>query len=142
MTERRSPGTSTPPDDPAVAEVRRFHGALALWLAAGEADAFAAIEGAIHESLTLIDQDGDQVSGAELLTALGRAGGSRPGLAIDVSEIEVILRVEGGTVVTFCERHSTDGERARRRTTGLLLADPDRPGVLLWRHVHETAVSS
>lgn len=125
-----------------VAETHRFHDALAAWLADGDRAAFETIERAMHADLTLFDQTGAIVGRAELLDGLARAGASRPGLRIEIDEVDVILGAGEGTVIGFRERHTRDGELTVRRTTALLVEQAARPGALLWRHVHETAVGT
>ncbi len=139
MTEPpRSPGRTG--DIDIAAEIERVHDLLATWLGSAASprvlDGFAA---AHDEDFSMITTAGTVVRKRDLLSGLHRARNSRPGLVIEISEVET-LRSEGDTaVVRFveCQRDATGSEY--RRTTAVLHVDPD--STCHWGAVQETAVA-
>ncbi|AFU04026.1 hypothetical protein [Nocardia brasiliensis] len=123
-----------------VAEVEHVHALLSAWLGT-DADQqvleqFAATQ---HDSFSMVTLDGARVSQSELLSGLRRAKNSRPGLDIEIDDVELLL-VEGSvTVVRFLERHHFDGKHTDRRSTAVLTTD-GAPPRYRWRIIQETAV--
>lgn len=129
--------------DSIVGEVRVQHEDLARWLDAPEAaDALAAFTGQLHADFSMVALDGAVVSRAPLVTGLAGAGGSAPGLTIDITDIDVLHRSADCAVVRFTEVHHRPEGPAERRTTALLVPDPQARNGLRWRTVHETTVTS
>ncbi len=107
----------------------RHHDQLTAWLRDGEAEGLDAFLGAHHESFALVTTDGAILDLETLRESLRGAGGSRPGLSI---------QVEGVTSITpdvhrFLERHIVDGSVVDVRVVTAVMED----GLLLG--VQETA---
>ncbi|MEV3961885.1 hypothetical protein AB0M34_13460 [Nocardia sp. NPDC050193] len=139
MTETSGlPDTAEPLD--VWSEVERVHSLLAAWLGTPASpqvlDAFAAAQ---DTDFSMVTVTGAIVRKTELLAGLHRARNSRPGLVVEVSDVETVYASADLTVVRFVEEHR-DGDLAEyRRTTAVLRADPDG-NRYRWRTVHETAV--
>jgi hypothetical protein len=123
------------------AEVHAFHEALAAWLALGEPSALARIERALHPDLTLIGVDGSVTRRAELLARLTPRGGARPGLTIEIDELELRAGGDGWSLVSFRERHQVGESAEDRRTSALLVSDRAPEAGPRWLHVHETTAA-
>ncbi|NKY57905.1 hypothetical protein [Nocardia flavorosea] len=140
MTESpRSPGRTGELD--IAAEIERVHDLLATWLGSAASprvlDRFAA---AHDEDFSMVTAEGTVVCKRDLLSGLHRARNSRPGLVIEVSEVET-LRSDGDTTVARfveCQRDTTGQDH--RRTTAVLRVDPDLS--YRWITVQETAVTA
>ncbi|MGW0777619.1 hypothetical protein ACWD01_29130 [Streptomyces sp. NPDC002835] len=81
------------------------HDQLAAWLRDGEAESLDAFLGAHHESFALVTTDGAILGLETLRESLRGAGGSRPGLSIEIEEVTSITP----QVHRFLERHIVDG---------------------------------
>lgn len=132
MTGRAGPAA-------ALDEVHKFHHTLAGWLAEGRPGDMHSLARALHGDLKLIDVRGQIVDRATLLAGLMRAGGSLPGLRIEITGALLLAQHERTALVTFTEKHLRESAHDARRTTALLVAAQDEAR-WLWRHVHETAV--
>ncbi len=78
-------------------------------------------------------------SGLERLFAQGH--GQRPGLAIQIGELEEICASPEGAVVRYREIQTyREGPRSERRSTAVF--ERNAQGRILWRHLHETAIAS
>lgn len=133
--------TEPPTAAAALDEIYAFHHTLADWLAEGRAADLDSLGAALHRGLSLIDVSGQTVDRAALLDGLRRAGGSRPGLRIEITDAVLLAGHERAALVTFGERHLRESACESRRTTALLVA-ADHETRWLWRHVRETAVRS
>lgn len=139
MTETSGlPGTAEPLD--ARSEVERVHSLLATWLGTTASpqvlDEFAAAQ---HDEFSMVTVAGEVVRKTELLAGLHRARTSRPGLVIEVSDVEIVCASDDLTVVRFVEEHRDGDTSEYRRTTAVLRADPDE-NRYRWLTVHETAL--
>ncbi|MGK8523303.1 DUF4440 domain-containing protein [Nocardia asteroides] len=120
--------------------VERLHADLATWLGSQAQDeVFGRFAAALHERFSMVTLGGE-VLGRDALTAgLREAGNSVPGLAIDVSGVEELLRSGDIAVVRFLETHRAAGGLTRRLVTAVLTTD-DPEGVR-WLTVHETGAA-
>lgn len=116
--------------------LHRHHDSLARWLAAGDRKYLDAFLDAHAADFTLVTVDGTTLTGAELGPALSSAGGSQPGLTIEIDEIAVIGSANDLAVVRFRETHRRGGDDATRRWTTAVLRRA-REG-WEWVTVHET----
>ncbi|WP_069167709.1 hypothetical protein [Nocardia altamirensis] len=120
------------------AEVVAVHQLLATWLGTDAKpevlERFAATQ---HDTFSMVTTAGTRMSQSELLAGLRRAGNSRPGLDIEISEVEVLLAEGQVTVVRFLERHHFDGKHSDRWTTAVMTAE-SAPPRFRWRALHET----
>jgi hypothetical protein len=125
----------------AVTEVERVHSLLATWLGTPASpqvlDGFAAAQ---HDEFSMVTVAGAVLRKAELLSGLHRARNSRPGLVIDVFDIEILCTAADTTVVRFVEQHRDGDDTEYRRTTAVLRA-VTQGNRYQWLAVHETAVT-
>ncbi|MGW1738661.1 hypothetical protein ACWCPQ_07585 [Nocardia sp. NPDC001965] len=140
MTESSGlPGDEHPID--ALPEVEQVHSLLATWLGTPASpqvlDGFAA---AHLGDFSMVTVSGAVLRRTELLAGLHRARNTRPGLRIEVSEIEILCTTVDTTVVRFVETHRDGADTDYRRTTAVLRADPEQ-NRYRWLTVHETAVT-
>ncbi|MGY5132612.1 hypothetical protein ACWGJW_09405 [Streptomyces nigrescens] len=107
----------------------RHHDQLTAWLRDGEAESLNAFLDAHHESFVLVTTDGAILDLETLGESLRSAGGSQPGLSIQVEEVTSITP----EVYRFLERHIVDGSVVGVRAVTAVMKD----GLLL--SVQETA---
>ncbi|WP_327150943.1 hypothetical protein [Nocardia sp. NBC_01329] len=133
------PGDDEPLD--ALPEVERVHSLLAAWLGTPASpqvlDAFAAAQ---HADFSMVTTAGAVLRKTELLAGLHRARNSRPGLAIEISDVEILCTTADTTVVRFVEQHHAGQGTDYRRTTAVLRTDPEQ-NRYRWLTVHETTVT-
>lgn len=120
-----------------VGVVERLHADLATWLGSqAPAEVFERFAAAQHERFSMVTTGGDVLSRSELIAVLRRAGNSVPGMTIEVSGVEELLRSESVAVVRFLETHRAPGSVTRRRVTAVLTIDD--PAEVRWLTVQET----
>ncbi|WP_067473212.1 DUF4440 domain-containing protein [Nocardia amamiensis] len=120
-----------------VGVVERLHADLATWLGSqAPVEVFERFAAAQHERFSMVTTGGDVLSRSELIAAVRRAGNSVPGMTIEVSEVEELLRSESVAVVRFQETHRAPGSVTGRRVTAVLTID--EPGGVRWLTVQET----
>ncbi|MFE7543276.1 hypothetical protein [Streptomyces platensis] len=107
----------------------RHHDQLTAWLRAGQPESLNAFLDAHHESFVLVTTDGAILDFETLRESLRSAGGSQPGLSIQVEEVTRITP----QVYRFLERHIVDGSVVGVRVVTAAMED----GLLL--SVQETA---
>ncbi|MGW6270118.1 MULTISPECIES: hypothetical protein [unclassified Streptomyces] len=107
----------------------RHHDQLTAWLRDAEAPSLDIFLRAHHESFALVTTDGAILDLGTLRESLSGAGGSRPGLSIQVEDVTTITP----EVYRFLERHLVDGAVVGVRVVTAVL----RGGLLLG--VQETA---
>ncbi|WP_280425587.1 nuclear transport factor 2 family protein [Nocardia carnea] len=139
MTESpRSPGRTG--DIDIAAEIERVHDLLAAWLGSAASprvlDAFAA---AHDEDFSMVTTAGTVIRKRELLSGLHRARNGRPGLVIEISEVETLCATGDTAVVRFVECQRGSGEPEYRRTTAALRTDSGQS--FQWLALQETAVA-
>ncbi|MBF6335883.1 DUF4440 domain-containing protein [Nocardia abscessus] len=120
-----------------VDAVERLHADLATWLGSpAQAEVFERFAAAQHERFSMVTTGGEVLGRSALITSVRGARNAVPGLSIDVSDVEELLRSGGIAVVRFLETHRAAGNVTRRRVTAVLTTD-DPEGVR-WLTVHET----
>lgn len=120
-----------------VAAVKRLHADLATWLGSqAQAEVFERFAAAQHERFSMVTTGGELLGRGALLAGLRGARNALPGLVIEVSEVEELLRSGDIAVVRFLETHRTAGSVTNRRVTAVLTTDD--PGAVRWLSVHET----
>ncbi|MFC4376809.1 hypothetical protein ACFO5K_22220 [Nocardia halotolerans] len=121
--------------------IESLHDDLATWLGSQACDAvFERFAAAQHRSFSMVTTAGETLRRDELLTGLRAARNARPGLRIDISELEELVAEPGAVVVRFLESHHHAGEVTRRRVSAVLIPTPDESG-FHWLVVHETEVA-
>jgi hypothetical protein len=66
--------------------------------------------------------------------------GAKSGLKIEVEEPVVIAESEKGAVIAYQERQQLPGQREMLRYSTVVF-EVDAEGMILWRHLHETAAA-
>ncbi|WP_330229522.1 hypothetical protein OHA40_26230 [Nocardia sp. NBC_00508] len=124
-----------------VGVVERLHADLATWLGSqAPVEVFERFAAAQHERFTMVTTGGDLLGRSELIAGLRRAGNSVPGLTIEVSDVEELLRSESAAVIRFLEAHRVAGSVTRRWVTAVLTTDD--PGGVRWLAVQETEAAA
>ncbi|WP_040780481.1 DUF4440 domain-containing protein [Nocardia pneumoniae] len=120
-----------------VGVVERLHADLATWLGSqAPVEVFERFAAAQHERFSMVTTGGEVLGRSELIAGLRAAGNGVPGLRIEVSDVEELLRSESVAVVRFLETHrAAEGVTRRWVTAVLVIDDPD--GVR-WLTVQET----
>jgi len=123
-------------------DVLSTHVLIRAWLA-GEAaapDHCAQLLARFSPDFTMVSPGGKQLDGAGLIKFFQGAGGSRPGLAMRITDLVLIQESSAGATVTYREFQSLPGgENTERLST--VVYDTTPAGTLLWRHLHETWVA-
>lgn len=105
------------------------HDHLATWLGTGDVGSLDAFLAAHHDAFSLVTTSGEILGLAPLQESLRGAGGTQPGLSIEIQEVTGIT----GETHRFTERHIVNDSVVGVRIVTAVLAD----GLLL--AVHETA---
>ena len=123
-------------------DVLSTHVLIRAWLA-GEAaapDHCAALLARFSLDFTMVAPGGMQLDHAGLTKFFQGAGGSRPGLAMRITELVLIQESAAGASVTYREFQSLPGGDSTERLSTVVY-DTTPAGTLLWRHLHETWVA-
>ncbi|HEX4248136.1 MAG TPA: hypothetical protein VH008_09725 [Pseudonocardia sp.] len=127
-------------DADVAAEVERQHRLLASWLGTvAEPGVLAEPEAAHTADFSMVTVEGHVLHRPALLDWLAAAGNSRPGLRILISDVTVVVELEGAVLAGFLETHVEHRHTSSRRVTALLRRDPT---ALRWAHVQETPLPS
>jgi len=120
-------------------DVITTHELIRTWLGAGAPDSavLAALLARFSPGYTMITPAGGKLDYASLRAFFSSAGGSRPGLQMQISELALLQDSTAGAVVAYREIQTlADGSSTARLSTVVYEKSPD--GKLLWRHLHET----
>lgn len=125
--------------NPYFDDVLTTHVLICEWLS-GEVAApqhCAALLARFSLDFTMVLPGGKRLDHAGLTALFQGAGGSRPGLAMRISDLTLIQESAAGATVSYREFQSLPGaENTERLSTVVYEKTPD--GGLLWRHLHET----
>jgi hypothetical protein len=88
---------------------------------------------------TMVSPGGKQLDAAGLTAFFQGAGGSRPGLAMRISDLVLIQESAAGATVSYREFQSLPGGDSSERLSTVVY-EKTPAGALLWRHLHETWV--
>ncbi|MGK5044569.1 DUF4440 domain-containing protein [Janthinobacterium sp. GB4P2] len=128
--------------NPYFDDVLSTHVLIRAWLA-GETtapDHCAALLARFSPDFTMVAPGGQQLDGAGLTTFFRAAGGSRPDLAMRITDLTLIQESAAGASVTYRECQSLPGGDSTERLSTVVY-DKTPAGTLLWRHLHETWVA-
>ncbi|MFI7339069.1 hypothetical protein ACIBUY_14150 [Streptomyces sp. NPDC050085] len=92
---------------------------MTAWLRDGDAECLGAFMGAHHDDFELVTTDGAILDLKTLREALRGAGGSQPGLSIEVDEVTSVTP----EVFRFVERHVVDSSVVGVRVVTAVVAD-------------------
>ncbi len=127
----------------AEAEVRARHAFFVAWFAGSAAEAdFTASARAFAPDMTMVEPDGSVADRDAVIAMLRRGRGARPGLAI-----EIVLRAArpvapDTALVVYDEHQNLNGTRTARRSSAIFSRDEAAPEGVVWRHLHETWITS
>jgi hypothetical protein len=125
--------------NPCFDDVLSTHVLIREWLS-GEVTApqhCADLLARFSPGFTMVSPGGKQLDAAGLTAFFQGAGGSRPGLAMRISDLVLIQESAAGATVSYREFQSLPGaENTERWSTVVYEKTPD--GALLWRHLQET----
>ncbi|MBB5609602.1 MULTISPECIES: DUF4440 domain-containing protein [unclassified Janthinobacterium] len=86
---------------------------------------------------SMVTSTGKQLDHASLTAFFSSAGGSRPGLAMEISELRLIQQSDAGATVSYREIQTLPGAEITERFSTVVY-EKTADGTLLWRHLHET----
>ncbi|KKO65872.1 hypothetical protein VM94_00210 [Janthinobacterium sp. KBS0711] len=124
--------------NPYFDDVLSTHVLIRAWLS-GEAAAenCAQLLARFSPDFTMVAPGGMRLDHFGLTGFFQGAGGSRPGLAMRITDLQLIQESATGATVSYREFQSLPGaENTERWSTVVYEKTPD--GALLWRHLHET----
>lgn len=124
--------------NPCFDDVLSTHVLIREWLS-GEAAAenCAQLLARFSPDFTMVAPGGMRLDHAGLTGFFQGAGGSRPGLAMRITDLQLIQESATGATVSYREFQSLPGaENTERWST--VVYEKTSDGALLWRHLHET----
>lgn len=124
--------------NPCFDDVLSTHVLIRAWLS-GEAAAgnCAQLLARFSPDFTMVTPGGMRLDHAGLTGFFQGAGGSRPGLAMRITDLQLIQESATGATVSYREFQSLPGaENTERWST--VVYEKTSDGGLLWRHLHET----
>ncbi|MCT4708439.1 MAG: DUF4440 domain-containing protein [Ewingella sp.] len=113
-------------------EVIDAHIAIENWLSAGEGDGQALVA-RFSTAFSMVTTGGAKLDFPALCAFFNGQQGAKPGLKIELEEIEIVAEWPTGAVVSYSEKQSLPGGTvSMRHSTVVLNSD------LLWLRLHET----
>ena len=103
--------------------------------------AIAALEPVFAEDFSMVSTGGQIVNRSQVFEMFGRAAGGRPGLSIELGEMQPLYSTGSHALLRYRETHHVAGaasSRSSSRYSTVLLED--RPEGVVWRSLHETAI--
>ncbi|MGK5012432.1 DUF4440 domain-containing protein [Janthinobacterium sp. MDB2-8] len=128
--------------NPYFDDVLSTHVLIRAWLSgeAAAAENCAQLLARFSPDFTMVSPGGQQLDGAGLTKFFQGAGGSRPGLAMRITDLTLIQESSVGASVTYREFQSLPGGDSTERLSTVVY-EKTPAGTLLWRHLHETWVA-
>ena len=121
----------------AAQEINDLHRVLQAWFRAeGPNDQNLVLEH-FDDSFRMIAPGGNTVPYSKFVGGLSAMRGSRPGLVMDISDVEVRFSDSAVAVISYRERQSQDGQTTDRLSTAILIRKIERK-FPQWVHLHET----
>ncbi len=127
--------------DRAADEINALHRLLQAWFRAEGPHEPDAILAHFDPAFTMITPAGRLITYGQFSAAFPTLRGTRPGLVMEISDVTVRYADDGSALVTYVERQRQDAAVTDRLSSALLL---DRAGQAtpIWRHLHETWLTS
>ena len=124
--------------NPCFDDVLSTHVLIRAWLS-GEAAAgnCAQLLARFSPDFTMVTPGGMRLDHAGLTGFFQGAGGSRPGLAMRITDLQLIQESATGATVSYREFQSLPGAENTERWSTVVYEKTSDSG-LLWRHLHET----
>lgn len=92
------------------------------------------------DSYSMVTTGGQQLDYGALAGFFAQAAGSKPGMEIRITDLELLHEREDIAIVSYKEEQVFgDGSANLRWSTAVF--DKDADGRLLWRHLHETTIA-
>ncbi|MGK5029000.1 DUF4440 domain-containing protein [Janthinobacterium sp. MDT1-19] len=125
--------------NPYFDDVLSTHVLIRDWLSgeAAAAENCAQLLARFSPDFTMVAPGGKQLDGAGLTKFFRAAGGSRPGLAMRITDLTLIQESAAGASVTYREFQSLPGGDSTERLSTVVY-EKTAAGTLHWRHLHET----
>jgi hypothetical protein len=124
--------------NPYVNEVKTAHIAIENWLGKGEGDVQALLAG-FAADFSMVTPAGGELDFATLGSFFLGQKAARPGLKIELSDIEIVAEWPAGAVVSYREKQTLPGQPSTlRHSTVVFSRQADRP---LWLRLHETTAA-
>ncbi|WP_024806188.1 hypothetical protein [Nocardia sp. BMG51109] len=118
--------------------VVELHSDLAEWLgSAAPPKVFDRFANALADDFSSVVTTGDAVDRDTLLAGLWSAGNAQPGLSIEITDVEEIVRAPRLVVARFVAENHLGDTVTRRRVTAVLRTDGQ---LYSWLSVHETPI--
>jgi len=86
---------------------------------------------------SMVTTSGKQLDQTSLTAFFSAAGGSRPGLKMEIKDLRLIQQSAAGATVSYREIQSLPGAESTERFSTVVY-EKTADGALLWRHLHET----
>lgn len=122
-------------------EVVDAHALIRRWL--GEADApdevCESLLSRFSPAYSMVTPGGLLLNFTALSAFFRTQRGARPGLTIDIDEMQIIAENETGATVVYKELQQQPGQAATRRFSTVVF-ERDHHAQAIWRHLHETAL--
>lgn len=121
----------------AIAEIDALHRLLQAWFRAEADPDPTPILARFDPAFTMLTPTGMTLPYARFAAGLPALRGTRPGLVMEITEVELRHQTPATALLTYRERQSHGTTTNDRASTVLLLAGPNHP---TWRHLHETLI--
>ena len=125
--------------NPYFQEVLDAHTLIARWL--GDADCpdslLARLMARFSTDFEMIAPGGKTLDRAELEPFFMAHRGARPGLEIEISDMQHLCGSEKGATVAYRERQSVPGQAPTLRYS-VVIFENDVSGAIVWRYLQET----
>lgn len=125
--------------NPYVDDVIATHVLIRQWLGGDvtEAAFCADLLARFSPDYSMVTTGGKLLDKTSLTAFFSAAGGSRPGLTMEIVDLRLIQESATGATVFYREIQSLpDGARTERFSS--VIYEKTADGTLLWRHLHET----
>jgi len=122
-------------------EVLDAHELIRNWLSNKDAhdDVCEKLLARFSPGYSMVTPGGTLLDFTTLSTFFRTQRGARPGLDIDISEMQMVAESEGNATVVYKELQQLPGQNATLRFSTVVFEVNDA-GKVLWRHLHETSL--
>lgn len=117
-------------------EIIEAHIAIESWLSEGKGDPEALLS-RFDSTFTMVTPGGACLDNAALNHFFLAHRGARPGLKIEVENIETVAQWSDGAALRYQEKHTLPEQAETRRWSTVVFKRLGEK--ILWRHLHETA---
>ncbi len=118
-------------------EIVALHRLLQAWFRAEGDDDAAPILARFDSGYTMIGAAGRVIRMDDFVKALPKFRGARSGLVMEIYDVQICHRFEGGVLALYREVQIEGDIRNERWSSVLFVTSPDGEA-LLWKHLQET----